>query len=181
MEQLVSRRMDFRGIWYLKILRKYWEKRSFTFKNNKNYEHFTWWRVCICDNISLNSSQNGKYSKKNFVQKIKHTFLFLITFSRKSCRLCDNLGKYCREGHATDDNMTHAYCVLDNSGYRHTLRICNPYFFPHSKIFYVNAPRCHVHKYSLCLVKIDKVPIKICIEFENKMQVLLSIYYWYKL
>ena len=36
---------------------------------------------------------------------------------------------YCRVGQATDGNMTHAHCSLDNSSYRHTLRIYNTYFF----------------------------------------------------
>ena len=31
--------------------------------------------------------------------------------------------------HATDDNMAHAHCMLDNWSYRHTLRICNTYYF----------------------------------------------------
>jgi hypothetical protein len=25
--------------------------------------------------------------------------------------------------HATDDNMAHAHCILDNKGYRHTLHM----------------------------------------------------------
>jgi len=33
--------------------------------------------------------------------------------------------KYRRAGQATDDNMAHAHCMLDNSGYKHTLRVCN--------------------------------------------------------
>jgi len=30
---------------------------------------------------------------------------------------------YGRAGQATDDNMAHAYCMLDNEGYKRTLRI----------------------------------------------------------
>jgi hypothetical protein len=37
--------------------------------------------------------------------------------------------KYSIAGLATDDNMAHAHCMLDNYGYRHTLRICNTQFF----------------------------------------------------
>jgi hypothetical protein len=37
--------------------------------------------------------------------------------------------KYCRAGQATDDNTAHAHCILDNLGYKHTLRICNTYCF----------------------------------------------------
>jgi len=32
---------------------------------------------------------------------------------RKSCRLWDNAEKFCRAGQTTDDNMTHAHCMLD--------------------------------------------------------------------
>jgi hypothetical protein len=31
--------------------------------------------------------------------------------------------KYLTAGQATDDNMPHAHCMLDNQGYKHTLRI----------------------------------------------------------
>jgi len=30
-------------------------------------------------------------------------------------------------GHATDDNMAHAHCILNTLGYQYTLRICNSY------------------------------------------------------
>ena len=49
------------------------------------------------------------------VQEIKTHILSLITLIfLKSCRLCDNVEKYCTAGHATDDNMAHAHCMLDN-------------------------------------------------------------------
>jgi len=35
--------------------------------------------------------------------------------------------KYCRAGQATDDNMMHADCMVDNKDYRHTLIICITY------------------------------------------------------
>jgi len=39
--------------------------------------------------------------------------------------------KYCRARQAAVKNMTHAHCMLHNSGYKHTPRICNTYcFFP---------------------------------------------------
>jgi hypothetical protein len=37
--------------------------------------------------------------------------------------------KYCRAGQATDDNMEHEHCMLDNEGYTHKLKICNTYCF----------------------------------------------------
>jgi hypothetical protein len=36
---------------------------------------------------------------------------------------------YSSIGQVTDKNMAHAHCVLDTSGYKHTLRICNDYCF----------------------------------------------------
>ena len=43
-----------------------------------------------------------------------------VTFFQKSCRLWDNLEKYCRAGQTTDDNMAHAHCMLNTWGYKHT-------------------------------------------------------------
>jgi len=35
--------------------------------------------------------------------------------------------QYCGAGEATDDNMAHAPCMLENKGYRCTLRLCSLY------------------------------------------------------
>ena len=48
------------------------------------------------------------------VEKIKTHILCSVTFFRKSCRLWDNVEKYCTAGQATDDNMAHARYMLDN-------------------------------------------------------------------
>jgi len=37
--------------------------------------------------------------------------------------------KYSTIGLATDGNMAHALCMLDDQGYKHTLRICNTFCF----------------------------------------------------
>jgi len=42
------------------------------------------------------------------VQNIKTHFI------RNPCHLWDSVKKYCSGGYATDDNMTHAHCMLDN-------------------------------------------------------------------
>jgi len=55
----------------------------------------------ICDNFSKHYRENSIYIK---IGKF---------FFRKSCSLWDNVGKYCRAGQATDDNMAHAHCMLD--------------------------------------------------------------------
>ena len=47
------------------------------------------------------------------VEKIKTHILYSNFFFRKSCRLGDNVEKYCRAGQATDYNMAHVDCVLD--------------------------------------------------------------------
>jgi hypothetical protein len=62
-----------------------------------------------------------------FIQKIKTHILCSITFFRKSFRLWDNVEKtwYSQTGHRWQYNKAHALCMLDNQGYRHTLRIRN--------------------------------------------------------
>jgi len=47
------------------------------------------------------------------VEEIKTHILHSITIFQKLCRLWDNVGKYCRAGQATDDNMARAECMLD--------------------------------------------------------------------
>jgi len=49
-----------------------------------------------------------------FVDVIKTHILYSITFFRKSCRLWDNVQKYCTSEQATGDNMAHAHFMLDN-------------------------------------------------------------------
>jgi hypothetical protein len=68
------------------------------------------------------------------VEKIKTHFIFHNVFG-KSCRLWDNVEKYCRARQATDDNMAHALSVLDTKGYKHTLRIL---LFFHCNSSYTN-------------------------------------------
>jgi hypothetical protein len=47
------------------------------------------------------------------VEEIKTHILCSVTFVRKSCRLWDNMEKYCKAVQPTDDNMAHAHCMLD--------------------------------------------------------------------
>jgi len=39
----------------------------------------------------------------------------------------DSVEKYCSPGQATNDNLVPAHCMLDTSGYKHTLTIYNTY------------------------------------------------------
>ena len=78
----------------------------------------------------------------------KKTHFGPITFFfRKSCRLWDNVEKYCRARQATDDSM--AQCMPDNQSYAHTLRICNTYCFP--IVTMVARTRLNVMLYVHCL------------------------------
>ena len=60
----------------------------------------------------------------------QNTSFVFNNFFRKSYHFLDNVEEYCRAGQATDDNVAHAHCMLDISGYKHILRICNTYCFP---------------------------------------------------
>ena len=57
--------------------------------------------------------------------------------------------KYGRAAQATVDNTAHAHCMLDNKGYRHTLRICNIYCFTTATV--VTRTRLVIRLYGNCL------------------------------
>jgi len=67
--------------------------------------------------------------QRKALEKIKTHILYSVTPFRKSCRLWDNVEKYCRAGQDTNCNMAHAHCMLDTQGCRQTLRICNTFCF----------------------------------------------------
>jgi hypothetical protein len=67
-------------------------------------------------------NQNTHFTSNNF-------------FFLKSCRLWDNVEKLFRVRQATDDNMAHAHCILDNQGYKFTRRIRNIYWFSTATMF----------------------------------------------
>ena len=58
--------------------------------------------------------------------KIKTHILCSITFLKNSA-IYEMYWKYGGTRQATDDNMVHAHCMLDNWGYKHPLAICNTY------------------------------------------------------
>jgi hypothetical protein len=47
------------------------------------------------------------------VKKIETYILFSVAYFRKSCLLWNIVEKYRTAGQATDDNMAHAYGILD--------------------------------------------------------------------
>jgi len=62
----------------------------------------------------------------------------------KSFPFWDSVEKYCSPEQATDDNLVPAHCMLDTSGYKHTLKLYNTYRFSFCKNGYANAPQCYV-------------------------------------
>ena len=62
------------------------------------------------------------FQKKTFSENQNTYFMFKNFFFRKSCRLWDNVEKYCRVGQATGDNMAHAHCMLDTKCHKHILK-----------------------------------------------------------
>ena len=119
--------------------------------------------------VSLKSDKNnGYFTRRHFwpyfsqfflewkifqtkvVEKVKrHIFYSINFFKGKLCRSWANVEKYWRTIDATDDNMVLAHCVLDNWGYRQTLKICNTYWFSTETMVARTRPLLTVH----CLVE----------------------------
>ena len=111
----------FNEIWYLWIFLKSVEKIQVSLKSDKNTGCCSWRPIYAyifvmsrsfilrMRNISDNISRENRNSH----------FVCRNPFFRKSCRLWDNVEKYCRAGQAIDDNMAHAHCMLDTSVYKY--------------------------------------------------------------
>jgi len=69
-------------------------------KSEKNYGYLKCRPVCTYDLIPHNFRLQTK-----IVEKIKTHVLCSIIFFRESCRLWDNVEKYCRAGYATYYNI----------------------------------------------------------------------------
>jgi hypothetical protein len=75
-------------------------------------------------NIFMIISRSFLLRIRNVTDKIcrenqDNVFVF-YNFFLKSCRLWDNVEKYCKAVHATYHNMAQAHCTLDNQYYRRT-------------------------------------------------------------
>jgi hypothetical protein len=64
MEQLGSHWTDFDETWYLSFFRESVEKIQVSLKSDKNSGYFALRRSDVFDDISLNSSENGKWFKQ---------------------------------------------------------------------------------------------------------------------
>ena len=65
-ERLGSQCKDFHDIWCLRIFRKSLEKIQVSLKSDRNNRYFTWRLIHICDHVSLSSSMNEKYFRRNY-------------------------------------------------------------------------------------------------------------------
>jgi len=76
------------------------------------------WILFIMRNVSDKSCRENRNTRSvfsNFFFKENLTFYK----TKKCCTTCQ----------ATDNNTAHSHCMLDASGYKHTLSICNTYCF----------------------------------------------------
>jgi hypothetical protein len=81
--------------------------------------------------------------------------------------------RHSQTGHRWQYNLAYGFCLLDNWGYRHTLRICNTYYFSLASIV-ANAPASLLRLYVQCLASCssgDKhfstfewLPVALCYE-----------------
>ena len=63
-------------------------------------------------------------SDKRCRENQKTFFVFSTFFFRKSCRLLDDVEKYCIAGQTTNYRMAHTLCMLDMKCYKYTFSCC---------------------------------------------------------
>ena len=71
-----SHRTDFHETWNLSILRTSVENIQVSLNSINNNRHFTWRPEYICDNISLNYSENEKYFRESCRENQNTHFVF---------------------------------------------------------------------------------------------------------
>ena len=108
----------------------------FSLTSNKNDGYFTWRREYIYDNISPISSYNEKCFRRRFVEKIRVHILCSVTSThthpRKAWRVYSRMwtnngrAKQARDGSVIRRMLCACWIPKGN---RHTLRICNAYYF----------------------------------------------------
>jgi hypothetical protein len=81
--------------------------------SNNNNGYLSWSTVYIYDTIYFWFLVRTRNVSHKVVEKIKtHILCSIIFFLQKYWGSWDNVGKYCRAEQVTDDNMTHAHCML---------------------------------------------------------------------
>ena len=106
--ELGSHLTDFHDIWCLIIFRKSVKRIQICIKcdkiNGALHEYLYTFMIV---------SRPVLLRMRNVVEKIKTHILCSATLFRQSCRLSENVEIYSTAGQTTDDNMVHAYCILD--------------------------------------------------------------------
>ena len=100
--------------WNLSIFRNSVEKIQVSFKSDKikNTSHEDQHTFLIISRSFLLRTRN--VSDESCGETRNTHFVFSNFLFRKSWRLWVNVEQCCRTAQATDDNMAHAHCVLDN-------------------------------------------------------------------
>ena len=155
-KQLGSHWMDFHEIWYLSIFRKSFVTIQVSLKSNKNngYLHEDPHTFLI---ISHSFLLRMWHVSDKFVNKIKtHVSCSKTCFLNRAAyeKMWRNI---VRVGHATDDNMVHAHCMLDSEVYKHILRICNTFCFSPATVvarMRLSVPLC-THNLSCYVFKVS--------------------------
>ena len=157
MEQLGSHWADFHEIRYQSIFRKYVEKVQVSLKSDKNNAYFTWRPIHISDRISL-SFLEWETFQTNFAEKISTLISYsIICVSRAVYEI---MWKTIVEPDRpqTTCHKTHAHCMLDTQGYKHTLRIYNTYCFSTATVvtrMCLNVP-LYVHCLSRYILRVKE-------------------------
>ena len=109
------------------------EKIQISIKTEKNNGYFAWRSMYIY--ISLNYSYNEKCFWQQSWRKPKYILYPSYIFFRKYRRLWDNVEKYRRARHVTDDNIIrrmHFACWITKA--TETPRICNNYYLSKARM-----------------------------------------------
>jgi hypothetical protein len=93
MGQLGSHLMNFREIPHFSIFRKSVNRVHIPIKSNNNNRYCTWSPIYIFRSYLPQFSLESEMFQTKVVEKIKTHILYSVTFSRKSYRLWDNVGK----------------------------------------------------------------------------------------
>jgi hypothetical protein len=141
-EQLGCHWTDLHEILYLCIFRgkKTVEKFQVSLKSDNNNGYFAWRH--IFKSHSTHFFLELEMFQIKVMEKIRTHILcsiFLGGRGGESYRLWYNVEKYCKSGQTTDDSMVHASCMLDTSGNKHSLGICNNYCFSIVTMIYGRA------------------------------------------
>jgi hypothetical protein len=107
---------------------------------SKNSGYFAWRPMHIYDNISLNSSGNGKSCRQKLYGKSKHAYYVQKLFFSKIVSLWDNVEKYGTARQATDDSTIRRMsfpCWISKSMDTHSGRV----MIFHGKNSFAKAPQ----------------------------------------